>query len=71
MTMELMKRNGSGHSNERDTLSMLGGVALVVVGAGMILSNPSVRQYIGKSALGDVIGNIVPDVERYFKLRSM
>jgi len=68
--MELVKRN-DGHSTERDTLFMLGGVALVVVGAGMILSNPAVRRYMENSPIGNVLGNLVPDVERYFKLRSM
>jgi hypothetical protein len=71
MTTELVRRNEGGHSTERDTLFMLGGVALVVVGAGMILSNPAVRRYVEKSPIGSVIGNIIPDVERYFKLRSM
>jgi hypothetical protein len=71
MTMELVKRNDGGHSTERDTLFMLGGVALVVVGAGMILSNPAVRRYMENSPIGNVLGNLVPDVERYFKLRSM
>jgi hypothetical protein len=71
MKMELMNRKANGHSSERDTLFMLGGVALVVVGAGMILSNPAVRRYVEKSSLGSVIGNIIPDVERYFKLRAM
>jgi len=45
--------------------------ALVVVGTGMILSNPVVRRYMSQMGFGDVLGNIIPDVERYFKLRSM
>jgi hypothetical protein len=70
MTMELVKRTNGG-STEKETLFMLGGVALVVVGAGMILSNPAVRRYMENSPIGNVLGNLVPDVERYFKLRSM
>ncbi len=69
--MEIVKRTDDGHSTERDTLFMLGGVALVVVGAGMILSNPAVRRYVESSPIGGVIGNLIPDVERYFKLRAM
>jgi hypothetical protein len=69
--MEIIKRTAGGHSTERDTLFMLGGVALVVVGAGMILSNPVVRRYVESSPIGNIIGNIIPDVEKYFKLRSM
>ncbi len=44
---------------------------MVVVGAGLILSNPAVRRYMGQMGIGNVLGNIIPDVERYFKLRSM
>jgi hypothetical protein len=71
MATELVKREENGNSTDRDTLYMLGGVALVVFGAGLILSNPTIRKYIGQVGLGDVIQNVVPDVERYFRLRSM
>ena len=50
---------------------MLGGVALMVFGAGMILSNPVVRRYMSRWALATCLENIAPDVERYFRLRSM
>jgi hypothetical protein len=73
--MKLGKRNVLHHdgrtSNERDTLIMLGGVALVVIGAGIVLSNPAVRRYVERSPLKNVISNLIPDVERYFKLRAM
>jgi len=69
--MEIVKHTDGGPSTELDTLFMLGGVALVVVGAGMILSNPAVRRYVESSPIGNVLGNIIPDVEKYFRLRSM
>jgi hypothetical protein len=73
--MKLSTRNISHHdarpSNERDTLIMLGGVALVVIGAGILLSNPAVRRYVEQSPLKNILGNLIPDVERYFKLRAM
>jgi hypothetical protein len=73
--MKLSTRNVSRHddrpSNERNTLIMLGGVALLVVGAGMVLSNPAVRRYVEQSPLKNIIGNLIPDVERYFRLRAM
>jgi len=71
MKIELMDRQGNGNTNSRDTLFLLGGAALLVVGAGMVLSHPAVRQYVDKSSLRKVISNIIPDVERYFRLRSM
>jgi len=42
-----------------------------VVGAGLILTSPIAKKYMGQLGLGDLTGGIVPDIERYFKLRSM
>jgi hypothetical protein len=50
MSMELESTNGNG--NDKDTLYMLGGVALVVFGAGLILSNPFVRRYMSRIGVG-------------------
>jgi len=71
MKIELMDRQGNGNANARETLFLLGGAALLVVGAGMVLSHPAVRRYIDKSSFGNVISNLIPDVEKYFRLRSM
>jgi len=54
-----------------DTLYLLGGVALVVFGAGLILSNSTARRYLGQVGLGDLTQMALPDFERYMKLRSM
>jgi hypothetical protein len=71
MEAELVRREENGRSEQMDTLFMLSGVALIVFGTGLILSNPVVRRYMSQMGLGDVIHNVVPDVERYFRLRSM
>lgn len=71
METEVIKAYDNGHSADRDTLFMLGGVAMIVFGAGLILSNPAVRRYMSQMGVGDLLHNFVPDVERYFKLRSM
>jgi hypothetical protein len=60
-----------GDPGGKETLFMLGGVALVVFGAGLILSNQSVRKYLGQIGVGGLLQSAVPDVERYLKLRSM
>ena len=39
-------QNGNGGFSDRDTLFMLSGVALMVFGAGLILSNPIARRYL-------------------------
>jgi hypothetical protein len=61
----------NGNSEGRDTLYMLGGVALIVFGTGLILSNPFVRRYLSQLGVGNLAHAVMPDVERYFKLRSM
>jgi hypothetical protein len=55
----------------RDTLFLLGGAALVVFGAGLILSTPMIRKALGGAGLGNMIGAAVPDLEKYLKLRAM
>jgi hypothetical protein len=69
--MQIVEQNGDGTGTDKETLYMLGGIALVVFGAGLILSNPTVRRYMGEIGIGGLAQNIVPDVERYFKLRAM
>lgn len=70
MALELTERtNGSG--TDKDTLYVLGGIALVVFGAGMILSNPLIRRYIGQMGLGSLALSSLPDIDRYLKLRAM
>ncbi len=68
--MQTIEQNGNG-TTDKDTLYMLGGIALVVFGVGLILSNPTIRKYMGEIGIGGLAQNIVPDVERYFKLRAM
>jgi hypothetical protein len=55
----------------RDTLYLLGGAALVVFGAGLILSTPVVRRYLGGGGVGNMVMAAIPDFQRYLKLRSM
>jgi hypothetical protein len=74
MSKELQVANGqeSSESNEsRDTLFLLGGAAMVVFGAGLILSTPMMRRYLGGVGIGNLLQAAIPDFERYMKLRSM
>lgn len=63
--------NGDENFNDKDTLYMLGGLALVVFGAGLILSNPIARRYLGQIGVGNLAQAALPDIDRYLKLRSM
>jgi hypothetical protein len=65
------EENVNGSATDKDTLFMLGGVALVVFGAGLILSNPIMRKYLGQFGLGNLAQGALPDLDRYLKLRSM
>lgn len=67
-----MAKEGNGDGiNDRDTLYMLSGVALVVFGTGLILSNPIARRYLNQFGLGNLAQAALPDLDRYLKLRSM
>ena len=63
--------NGNGSFSDKDTLFMLSGVALIVFGAGQILSNPIAQRYLGQLGLGNIAQGALPDLDRYLKLRSM
>ena len=71
MALEIMDRAEGTNGSDKDTLYMLGGVALVIVGAGLVLTNPTVRRYLGQVGLGNFASAALPDLERYFRLRSM
>jgi hypothetical protein len=57
--------------SDRDTLMLFGGVALAVLGAGLVLSNRSVRGLLGGISAGGLLQAVVPDFDRYLKLRAM
>ncbi len=71
MAMDLSEMTATQNGSDKDTLYMLGGVALVVFGAGLILSNPFVRRYLSQLGIGGIAQAAFPDVERYLKLRAM
>lgn len=74
--------NNDGHEGSRDFLYFAGGLALMVLGAGLIASHPAIRKSV-KAGLDSVlpemqnrlgsgtISALVPDIQRYMKLRSM
>jgi hypothetical protein len=54
----------------RDTLFLLGGLSLILFGAGLVLTNPAVRKLLGGTNAGSLLEGIVPDLERYLRIRS-
>ena len=71
MATDLIGSTPNGTDNGKDTLYMLGGVALVVFGAGLILTNPLIRRYMSQLGVGNLASAAMPDIERYLKLRAM
>lgn len=77
--MESLER----HDGSREFLYFAGGLALMVLGAGLIAANPTVRKALARSvesALPDVQGRLASlinvssvgdDIQRYLRLRAM
>ena len=68
-----MERDELTNSSDaaRDLLLMFGGAALLLLGAGLILSHPQVRRFMGDVNLNGLVEGALPDFERYMKLRQM
>jgi hypothetical protein len=72
MEMEVSRiGDNRGKDDSKETLYMMGGVALMIFGAGLVLSNPLVRRYLGQTNMGGLVSAAVPDLERYLRLRAM
>ena len=55
----------------RDTLFLLGGMALMLFGMGLVVTNPAVKKLLGGVNAGGLLQSAVPDLERYMRLRAM
>jgi hypothetical protein len=71
VTMYRTGRSESDPNETRDTLFLLGGLSLILFGAGLVITNPVVRKFLGEANVGGLLQTAVPDLERYMKMRSM
>ena len=72
MATTAMRHESNGVENsDRDTLFMLSGIALMVFGAGLILSNPLAQKYLSRLGVSNLAQGALPDIERYLRLRAM
>jgi hypothetical protein len=72
---------GETNTDVQNTLLIAGGISLIAFGAGMLIANPAVRQTLVsslapllpslKNPLGERAGAILPDIERYLRIKSM
>jgi hypothetical protein len=61
-------------SSTSETMLLVGGLSLMFLGAGLVLTNPTVRRYLGQASIGgvgDLVQMALPDLERYLKIRSL
>ena len=59
------------HADNKETLYLLGGAAMMVFGAGLILSTPLMRRYVSGMKVRNFVEAAVPDLVRYLKLKTM
>lgn len=74
-----MENNSADDS--KDILYLVGGLALLIAGAGLIMAHPMVRRQVRAGldrivpgipdSLGNSLATVVPDFQRYLKIRSM
>lgn len=71
----------SDSNDSKDMLYLVGGLALLVAGAGLIMAHPQVRKQL-RARLDQILPGVqdnfnrglttvVPDFQRYLKIRSM
>lgn len=75
------ENNNNSSSENNETLYLMGGLALMVLGAGLVLSNPTVRNTMSaglasvlpelQGKLGVNFADVGTDIKRYMKIRSM
>jgi hypothetical protein len=66
-----MTNSQENQDDTRDTLMLLSGAALVIFGAGLILTTPAVRKLLGGVGIGSLLQAAGPDFQRYLKLKAM
>lgn len=69
--MENINASFQERVDTRETLLMYGGLALVILGVGMVMTNPTIRKATGLIGAGGLVKAALPDIQRYLKLRGM
>lgn len=68
-TME--RHNDPEANNPRDKWFLMSGAALLIVGAGLILSRPNLRRQLNGAGVGNLLLAALPDFQRLLRLRAM
>lgn len=64
--MEIIHSSGNSEDTS-DALLVLGGMALILLGAGVILSSPAARRYLDNLDLGRLLKGVAPELARNLK----
>jgi hypothetical protein len=69
------------NADVQGTLLVAGGIALIALGAGMLLTNPALRGALAaglrpllpemKDPMGNGLSALLPDLERYMRIKAM
>ena len=57
-------------TDTKDTMMALGGAALLIIGVGMMLTHPKIRQYASQVRLSSLLSAALPGIERLMRLRT-
>jgi hypothetical protein len=72
MAMEVMDgKYDQNADGAKDTMCLLAGAALVLLGSGLILSNHAVRRHLRTVGIGNLVQAAMPTIEKYMKLRAL
>jgi hypothetical protein len=77
----MIDHDNHDNSEVRDVLLFSGGLALLVLGAGLVMTYPAIRKTV-RAGLGAIlpdlqeplkmgVNGVWPDVERYLRIRAM
>lgn len=53
--------------DDRETVYLWSGVALVICGAGLMLANAGVRRYLSRLGSGRFAQKLIPELERFLR----
>lgn len=72
MPVRTMERPNEQEENSRsDNWFLVSGAALLIVGAGLILSRPNLRRRLNGAGIGNLLLASLPDFQRLLRLRAM
>lgn len=69
-----------GKSNDDELVTLARGISMIILGTGLVLSNQAVRRFLLNQLASRIsepedslkgLAAILPDLERYLKIRSM